>query len=372
MDTVLIPTEEQRMLRDSVRRWVTKFDPRTQEGPPEALWRQFGEFGWLAAALPEAAGGLGGTIFDAAIIAEELGRGLIREPFVEVAVTAAQLLVSIAPGEVASIAAGDRRAVVAHEEQEARGDPTWVRTRAVRDGGTWRLSGRKSAILGAPHADTLLVSAVVDRAGITLFRLPSPPAPLRTYITIDDRPCAELLLEQTAAEQIGPLGGALPAIQRALDHALVLEGAEAVGAMQRAFEITRDYLVNRRQYGQRLADFQALRHRLADMFIELEQARSILLWALEALLSEDPARSRRAAAAKARIAQSGLFVGAQAVQLHGGIGVTEEYSIGHYFKRLVAFNQRRGSADVHLERFMALRREDALAPSTPSGAAGRS
>jgi alkylation response protein AidB-like acyl-CoA dehydrogenase len=365
MDAFLIPSEEQVMLRDSVHRWVAQFDPRRQDDSLAALFGQFDEFGWLAAGLPESFGGLGGSVHDAAIIAEELGRGLIRAAFVEVAVTAAQLLLRVAPDELPALLAGRMRPVLAHEEWEARGDPRWVSTRAVREAGTWRLSGRKTAILGAPHADTLLVSAMVDGAGITVFKLPAQQACLRQFTSIDDRPCAELLLDRTEAEPMGPLGGALPALLHAIDHALVLEGAEALGAMERALEITTDYLLNRRQYGQRLADFQALRHRLADMRIEIEQARSILLRALEALRSGDSECSLYAAAAKARIAQSGLFVGAQAVQLHGGIGVTEEYTIGHYFKRLIAFNLRRGSADVHVERFAAMRRE--RTPAAHSG-----
>jgi alkylation response protein AidB-like acyl-CoA dehydrogenase len=361
MDDFLIASDEQAMLRDSVRRWVAQFDPRRQEESPAALFRQFDEFGWLAAGLPETVGGLGGSVHDAAIIAEELGRGLVRAGFVEVAVTAAQLLLRIAPDELPALIAGHTRPVLAHEEWEARGDPRWVGTRAVREAGAWRLSGRKTAILGAPLADLLLVSARVDGAGVTLFKLPAERAALKEFTSMDDRRCAELLLDRTEAEPLGPVGGALPALLQALDHALVLEGAEALGAMERALEITCDYLQNRRQYGQRLADFQALRHRLADMRIEIEQARSILLRALEALRTDEGERSLYAAAAKARIAQSGLFVGAQAIQLHGGIGVTEEYTIGHYFKRLVAFNQRRGSADVHVERFAAMRRHEAEA-----------
>jgi alkylation response protein AidB-like acyl-CoA dehydrogenase len=244
-----------------------------------------------------------------------------------------------------------------HDESEARGDPAWVRVQAVLEGNAWRLSGRKTALLGAPHADTLLVSAQVDGAGIALFELPAAEAPLRVFRTIDDRPCAELLLDRTKVTPLGPVGDAMPSIRLALDHALVVEGAEAVGAMQRAFELTRDYLLNRRQYGQRIGDFQALRHRLADMFVELEQARSMIFRGLEALTSPDwKTRSLYAAATKARVAQSGLFVTAQSIQLHGGIGITDEYLVGHYFKRLVAFNQRHGTAEVQVERFADLSR----------------
>lgn len=356
MDTRFIPSDEQHMLRDSVRRWAEQLEPRKPEAF-EAAWTQFKEMGWLMAGLPEAAGGLGGTVYDSAIIAEELGRSLVRAPYVEVAVTAAQLLLDVSPDRVAPVALGETRPLLAHEELQARGDPGWVRVRAVQEADTWCVSGRKTAVLGAPHADTLLVSAMVEGAGVTLFELPAADPPLRVYTTIDDRPCGELLLDRTPAMPLGPIGAALPGIRRALDHALVIESAEALGAMQRAFELTRDYLLTRRQYGQRIGDFQALRHRLADMFVEVEQARSMVLRGLEALaLPDGRTRSRYAAATKARVAQSGLFVTAQAIQLHGGIGVTDEYLIGHYFKRLVAFNQRRGTADVHVERFAELSR----------------
>jgi alkylation response protein AidB-like acyl-CoA dehydrogenase len=360
VDNRFIASDEQHMLRDSVRRWAEQLEPRKPESF-EATWTQFSEMGWLMAGLPETAGGLGGNAYDSAIIAEELGRSLIRAPYVEVAVTAAQLLLALAPDRVKPVALGQTRPLLAHDELEARGDPAWVRVRAVREADTWRVSGRKTAILGAPHADTLLVSAVVEGAGVTLFELPATEAALRIFTTIDDRPCAELLLDRTPVMPLGPIGGALPAIRCALDHALVVEGAEAVGAMQRAFELTRDYLLTRRQYGQRIGDFQALRHRLADMFVELEQARSMVLRGLEALALPDwQTRSWYAAATKARVAQSGLFVTAQAIQLHGGIGVTDEYLIGHYFKRLLAFNQRRGTAEVHVERFAELSRATAV------------
>ena len=344
------------MLRDSVRRWAQQLEPRKSE-PFEAAWRQIAEMGWLMAGLPEDLGGLGGDAHDAAIIAEELGQGLLRAPYVEVAVTSAQLLIALAPSRIEELALGQTRPIFAHDEAEARGDPDWVRVNAVKDGGVWRLSGRKTAILGASYADTLLVSAQVDGAGITLFELPAAEAPLRTFTTIDDRQCAEMLLDRTAATPIGQIGAALPGIRRALDYALVIESAEAVGAMQRAFELTRDYLQSRRQFGQRIGDFQALRHKIADMFVELEQARSMVLRGLAGLTAADwRGRAQTAAATKARVAQSGLYVGAQAIQLHGGIGVTDEYLVGHYFKRLLAFNQRRGTAEFHVQRYADLSR----------------
>lgn len=341
------------MFRDSVRRWVAQ--GQAPDAPIDAQWSYFAEMGWLMAALPEEAGGLGGDAQDAAIIAEELGRGLIRAPFVEIAVTAAQLLLALAPDRVAAIASGEARPILAHDEAQARGDPEWVETKAMRHGDGWRLSGRKTGIVGASEADVLLVSALVEGEGLTLFELPSAEAPMRHFITIDDRSGAELLLDGTVATPVGPVGGASGALQKALDHTLVVESAEALGAMQRVFDLTREYLLTRKQFGRPIGDFQALRHRLADMFIEVEQARSIVLRGLAGLRSADPReRSMLAAATKARTAQAGAYVGAQGIQLHGGIGVTEEYPVGHYFKRLTAFGLRHGSEAVQVERYAAL------------------
>jgi alkylation response protein AidB-like acyl-CoA dehydrogenase len=358
MDIRFIPTEEQVMLRDSVRRWVE------QQGSGQDVdtqWAYFAEMGWLMAALPEEAAGLGGDAQDAAIIAEELGRGLVRAPFVEVAVTAAQALIALAPERVPAIAAGATRAILAHDEAEARGDPAWVETGAEQDDGIWRLRGRKTGAIGAADADMLLVSAVAPE-GLTLFEVSITETPMRTYVTVDGRAGAELLLDGTPAVPVGPIGRARDAILNALDHALVVESAEAVGAMQKVLDLTRDYLLTRRQYGRPIGDFQALRHRFADMFIHVEQARSIVLRGLAGLRSSDPReRAMLAAATRARTAQAGAFVGAQGIQLHGGIGVTEEYPVGHYFKRLTAFALRHGTEAAQVERYAALSndREDA-------------
>lgn len=350
MDVRFIPSQEQDMLRESARRWVDQ-----GAGGDADPWPHFAEMGWLMAGLPEEARGLGGDVDDAAIIAEELGRGMVRAPFVEIAVTAAQLLLRLDPDAVAAIADGESRPLFAHDEVEARGDPLWIATRAVGHGDQWRLTGRKTGIIGVDAADRLLVSAIAEGHGPTIFSLPVEGAPLRRFRTVDDRAGAELLLDKTPALPVGAVGGAEAAILHAVDCALVAESAEAVGSMDRVLDMTRDYLQTRKQFGRPIGDFQALRHRLADMFIELEQARSIVLRGLGGLRSTDTAeRARLAAATKARTAQAAAFVGAQGVQLHGGIGVTEEFPIGHFFKRLTAFGLRHGPGEAHVERFAAL------------------
>ena len=361
MTIPFIPSEEQVMLRDGLRRWGGVRDVRASEDFAD-VWRFGAEQGWLMAGRPEAVGGLGGTMFDQAIIAEELGRALVRAPFVEVAVVAAGLLQALAPDRLGDIIAGTMCPILAHDEAEAHGDPEWVTTAAVKNGEAWQLTGRKTAIIGAGHATSFLVTARIAGEGIALFELAAEAAPLRAYATIDDRSGGELRLVSTPATLLARADAALPVLRAALDHALVLESAEALGAMERALDLTRDYLLTRRQYGQLIGDFQALRHRLADMFIEVEQARSILLSGLEALV-EAPAQKRAAmaAAVKARVAQAGLFVCGNAIQLHGGIGVTDEYPVGHFFKRMVAYDQRHGGSARQVERYAQLALLSAIA-----------
>jgi alkylation response protein AidB-like acyl-CoA dehydrogenase len=349
-----IPTEEQVMLRDGLRRWAAERDVREREDF-ESAWSFGAEQGWLMAGLPEDAGGLGGSAFDSAIIAEELGRGLVRAPFVEIGMVAVRILLKVSNERAADLALGTVRPLLAHDEPQMRGSRDVVETLAVAKGEGWLLSGRKTGLVGAPHADAFFVSARVADSGISLFEVAADGAPLRPFITIDDRAGGELLLVDTPATLVLGPGKAMGAVNDALDHALLLESAEALGAMQRVLEMTRDYLLTRKQYGQLIGDFQALRHRLADMFIEVEQARSIVLRGLDALNSTDVVqRGALAAAVKARVAQAGMFVGGQGIQLHGGIGVTDEYPVGHFFKRLLVFAQRHGGEARQVERYAEL------------------
>lgn len=354
MTIPFIATEEQGMLRDGLRRWASARDVREAEAFEET-WSYGAEQGWLMAGLPEDAGGLGGTAFDSAIIAEELGRALVRAPFVEIGVVTARLLLTVSPDRVPDLALGGARPLLVHDEPGARGDPDWIETAATRQDDHWTLTGRKTGIVGAAHADALIVTARTAD-GIALFEVAAEGAPLKTFATIDDRAGGELLLGNTPATLLASGDAVTAAVHDAIDHALVLESAEALGAMERALEMTRDYLLTRKQYGQALAEFQVLRHRLADMFIETEQARSIILRGLEALVEAPPLRrAAMAAAVKARVAQAGVFVGGQAIQLHGGIGVTDEYPVGHIFKRLLAFSQRHGGEARQVERFAEFR-----------------
>lgn len=350
MGMKVLPSEEQVMFRDAAARWVE--GEAGNEADMAAQWAQFAELGWLMVAIPEEAGGLGGDVYDNAIIAEELGRGLVAAPYVGVAATATQLLLALAPDRLEALASGEEIPLMAHVEAGQGGDPAWVETRAEKAGDGWALTGTKTAILGAPLATSFLVSAKTPDGRIGLFEVAAGNARLREYLYFDMRPAGDLVLEATSATLIAE--DALAAIEFAVDCEHVVESAEAVGVMQTAFELTRDYLNTRQQYGQLIGQFQALQHRLADMFIELEQARSVVLRGLDALVRNGADRSAMAAACRVKVAQAGHFVGAQGIQLHGGIGVTEEYPVGHHFRQLIAFEMRHGGAGAQVERYAGM------------------
>jgi alkylation response protein AidB-like acyl-CoA dehydrogenase len=354
------PSEEQAILRDSLRRYLQL----ERRGPAEAAWSGLAEMGLLALNLPQEAGGFGGGAFDAALVAEELGRALAREPVVATGV-AGEVLGGLAPlplEMLAGLGRGELRVVLAHHEPDAELDVLRVRTRARLDGaGRHVLEGRKSAVLGAPSADVILVTAALQGDGeapvsIGLFAAPAKTDGLtiKAYRTIDDRQAATVEFSgMTLAPEalLGSPGQAAGAVGRGIDYGLVMASADALGAMEAAFWMTRDYLLTRRQFGAPIAELQVLRHRLADMFIELEQARSMVFVGVAALAGEDPVeRARTVAAVKARVGQAGRFVTGQAIQLHGGIGVTQEHKVGRYFKRLVAFDLWWGGAAYHLAR----------------------
>lgn len=364
---------EQVLLQDSVRRFVEKqydFDTRRKlvregGGFDPKHWAVFAELGWLAIGLPEEHGGLGGSAVELAIILEELGKGLVVEPFLPVAVLAAQALAaSGVTGEAAQVLAdigtGTARPVLAHGEIDALGEIGFVETAAVRGGSGWSLTGRKSLVVGAPFATHYLVSARTsgapdDLQGISLFLLQPGDAGLeRIDVRLSDSSRAsEIVLsaaEVPAARLIGTEGNAFAALATAHAHATTLICAEAIGAMDKALWITRDYLKTRQQFGQPIGNFQALQHRMADMLIELELSRAQLFAALAALGSAPAVRDRAVSSAKVQIGKAARLVGGQAIQLHGGIGITEEYVIGHYFKRLTMINNAFGNVGFHLDR----------------------
>jgi hypothetical protein len=373
-------SDEQQQLHDTVNRYLT--DQYTFEkfrainaspmGWDKAAWAGLAELGVLALNVPAAQGGLGFGPLETLSVMGACGRSLLLEPFLSSAVIATALLRAFADEAAAAelltrMASGDAIAVLAHYEPDSRFETQWVRTRAQKSGDNYQLDGHKAVVLHAGAADTLLISARIsgepqDARGISLFRVPrdSKGLNLDQYPTIDGQRAADVYLKGVqipASSRLGAEGDALPAIDAALDVGLAALCAEAVGVMQALVDATVAYVQSRQQFGTPIGRFQALQHRIADMLIHLEQARSMSYLAALRCIDENVAERRRAlSAAKALVGQSSRFVGQQAVQLHGGMGMTDELIVSHWFKRLTAAELMFGDSDTHLQRYAALTR----------------
>lgn len=360
--------DEQRLLKESVDRLVADqygFEQRRAhakkpEGYDPALWSQYAELGLLGLAVPEAQGGIGAGPIETMIVMEAFGRGLILEPYFATAVLGAALIKHAAkPAQHAAwlpkIADGSLKLAFAQIERQSRYDLTDVTTRAASAGPSWKIDGAKSLVLHGEAADKLLVTARIsgtqrDPAGIGLFLVNAKASGVarRGYATQDGLRATEVAFDSAPAELLGE-PNALHAIERAVDEATAALCAEAVGAMAAAHTMTVDYLKTRKQFGRAIGEFQALQHRAVDMYVHLEQARSMAIFAAMMAGSNDAAERHRAiAAAKSQIGKSGRALAKEAVQLHGGIGVTMEYAVGHYLKRLTAIDMTFGDADWHL------------------------
>ena len=362
-------TEEQLALQDTLRRFIARDYPfehrralaKSADGFDRAAWKTFADFGILALPFDEEFGGLNGNAVDTMLVMEMLGRGLALEPYVSTVVLCGGLIRdagSAAQKEalLPMIAGGELMLALAHHEAGGRYALDQVATTATPAGSGWKLDGAKVVALGAPSADRLIVSAR-DSKGVSLFLVDAkaPGVSLRAYPTQDGARAADVKLSgvQIGAEAlIGTPGGALAIIERGVDYANAALCAEAVGIMSALNEVTLEYLKTRKQFGVPIGKFQALQHRMADMVIATEQARSMATLAAVRVDSADTAeRSRAVAAAKAYVTQSARLVGQQAVQLHGGMGVVDELNVGHYFKRLTIIGLTFGDADYHLGRF---------------------
>jgi alkylation response protein AidB-like acyl-CoA dehydrogenase len=373
-------SDEQRQLHDAVERYLSEqygFDryqsiKRSAAGWDPSVWRGLAELGVLAITVPVAQGGLGFGPLETLAMMGDCGRSLLLEPVLSSAVIATAVLRAFADetpaGELlAGMATGETIAVLAHFESDARYESQWVTTRARRIGEGYRLDGHKGVVMHAGAADTLLVSARTageagDARGVSLFRVPrgTPGLVLDTYPTVDGQRAADVYLQEVelpVGSRFGPEGEALAAVEAALDIGLAALCAEAVGVMQALVDATVDYVRVRQQFGQPIGRFQALQHRIADMLIHLESARSMSYLAALRCTANDVGERRRAlSAAKAVIGQSCRFVGQQSVQLHGGMGMTDELRVSHWFKRLTAAQLMFGDSDTHLQRYIALTR----------------
>ncbi|MBU9651770.1 acyl-CoA dehydrogenase [Burkholderia multivorans] len=370
-------TEDRRMLADTLNRFIAEQYPfavrdriaQSADGFDRTMWRRFAELGAVGALFPEADGGFGGAGFDIAVVFECLGRGLVVEPFLGTLLAGRAL--SLAGGDahrtmLAALIDGSASAAFAHDEPGSHYELTTVRTRAERTSDGWVLTGAKGVVDQAAQAAFFVVSARVagrddDAAGIGLFVVPANAAgvSLRDYRKIDGGRAAEVRFERVVlpadaalGEHDGEQGAAL--LERVLGYGLLALSAEALGAMDVAKAHTLEYLRTRKQFGMPIGSFQALQHRMADLLLEVEQARSAVINAAAQLDAPRDLRGRALAAAKYTIGRIGTLVAEESIQLHGGIGMTWELPLSHYAKRLVMIDHQLGDEDHHLARYIAL------------------
>ncbi|HEY0821535.1 MAG TPA: acyl-CoA dehydrogenase [Rhizobacter sp.] len=376
-------SEEQQQLQDAITRFVQGdygFERRNKilksaEGWSREVWQGLADLGVLAMNIPEADGGLGYGPIETLLAMQSAGPALLCEPLLDSAVIATTLVRDFASPEqraelLPAMGGGERIVVLAHGEAAGRGQPVWVETSAKKSGDGYVLNGQKAVVSLAPAADELLVSARVsgqpgDANGVALFRLApgTPGLTLKAFKTLDGRRAADLVLVDVkvpASSLLGaPAASATAAIDRALDIGLAAVCAEALGVMEATVDATIEYLKTRQQFGQPIGRFQALQHRTADMLLHLEQSRSMAyLAAMHCNVADDTQRRKTLSAAKVVIGNACRFIGQQAVQLHGGMGMTDELNVSHFFKRLMAIELGFGDTDTHIQRFAALTQRD--------------
>ena len=366
-------SEEQLALQDTLQRFITRdYDferrralARSPLGFSAEAWARYAELGLLALPFPEEFGGLGGSGVDVMAVMEQVGQGLLLEPYLSTVVLCGGLIRDAASEPIKrsilpQIAAGKLQLALAAYEASGRYDLARIACTAVETGGGWTLSGRKAVVLDAPSADYFLVSArsagqVSDPEGVSLFLVPRNAAGVTTfpYPTQSGGRAADLQLTNVSPQAvIGMPGQALGLIERAVDAAIAALCAEALGIVTALNQATLNYLKTRKQFGVPIGAFQALQHRMAEMIIAAEQARSMAIIAAVHVDVVDVAKRRRAiSGAKAYMGQAARFVGQQAVQLHGAMGVVDDLIVSHYFKRLTMIDMSLGDTDFHLARF---------------------
>jgi len=365
--------DAQEMLADSVRKYVERgYGDAVRQASIEhphgcspERWEEFAELGWLALPVPEEDGGLGGSMVDICVIAEELGRGLVNEPYVASAVLGAMLLADAASATVRmqwlpGIAEGSLRVAFAPWEPGARFDMGAINTRAEPIDKGFRLYGEKTLVPGGAGADAYLLAARLADSGLLgLFLVPAAAAGLTATprVFYDGQHATQLRMDGVEAVEaltVGPVAEVLTLLEKAMDRGIVAHCAETVGVMRRTFEITLDYLRTRNQFGRAIAANQVVQHRMVDLYVEIEEARALTRAAGSVLAEQGPndasLRCRYSAAAKACVSLAAKHVWEESVQLHGAIGMTEEYAIGKFIKRLALASTLYGGAESQLER----------------------
>ncbi|MBO6556906.1 MAG: acyl-CoA dehydrogenase family protein [Pseudomonadales bacterium] len=368
-------SEEQSLLQDSVQRFIQNdytFDSRqkllkTDDGFSRDNWANFAELGWLALPFSEESGGFGGTSVETMILMEEFGKGLVVEPYVSTVIMAGSVIeaggtAAHKEGALAEIMAGTKLASLAYVEPQARFNLADVTTTATADGDNYTINGFKGVVLGGPSADLLVVPARTsgdqkDDSGITLFLVDASASGIskRDYPTIDGLQASEIHFEKVSVSSedvLGEVGNGLSLLELGINNGILAVGAEAVGAMEVLYKTTVEYCKTREQFGQPIGKFQVLQHRMVDMFMEHEQAKSLLYMAALRMSEDDDIEARKAISAlKVQIGKGGRFVGQNAIQLHGGMGMTDELNVGHYFKRITAIETLFGNVDHHLKKY---------------------
>lgn len=372
-------SDEQQMLQESVQKFVQRhyaFAARrailgSAAGYSAQHWALFAELGWLTVPFAEAEGGFGGLATDLMVLMDEFGKALVVEPFVAGVVLGGGLVSALGTPEqkatlLPEVMAGSLQLACALYEEQGRFNLASVATTAQRTGDQFLVNGSKILVLNGPAADTLLVSVRTagsegDAAGVSVLMIASetPGIVRRDYTTVDGHRAAQIRFDNVhvpASALLGAPGAALPALQQTVDRATLCVCAEAAGAMDTLLHKTVEYSKTRRQFDVSIGSFQALQHRMADMFIECELARSIVMMAAMTLDADVPEaqKQRAVSAAKSRVGRAARKVGQEAVQLHGGIGITDELDVSHYFKRLTAIETLFGNTDFHTARFASL------------------
>lgn len=360
--------EFQSMLADSVDKFVSNeysFEQRQansdcDQGYGVDTWQTFCDLGWTALPLSEADGGLDGGPIETMLLMQQFGRGLVVEPYLANIVLAAGILRQLADDAqkekwLAPLVEGQLQAAVAIAEPQNRYEFAALESTATRDGDDWVLNGRKSVVFNGGNADLLIIPA--DAAGMTLFAVAAdnPGLQVQRYRTVDGSSAADIQLENVRVGSealLGEAGGGLATMQNVIDAAILAVSAEAVGIMQTLTDKTVEYCKNRVQFGVPIGSFQALQHRMVDMLTASEQSYSLLLWATMANADATEDAGRAIHAIKYQIGQAGKLVGQEAIQLHGGMGMSWEFDVGHYFKRLTVIAQILGNSDWHLEKLI--------------------
>ena len=370
-------TEEQSMIRDSLARLIREkydFDTRraalsSELGRDAAMWAQFAELGLLMAPFSEEDGGLGGNAIDAMVVMEEFGKGLVTEPFIPSVVCGGGFLRSAGTASqkehhLGGIMSGEQIFAFAYAEPRGRYNLADLETSAKSDGSGYVLNGHKAVVIGAPWATHFIVTARTsggqrDAGGVSVFIVEKDARGVSTrdYPTVDGRRASEVYFENVsvpAEHLIGEADNGLPLVEQIADEAVAALCAEACGVMGVAHKMTVEYSRQRKQFGTPIGKFQVLQHRMVDMFMEHEQSVSMTYMATLKLGESEIERKKAASAAKVKIGQAGRFVGQEAIQIHGGMGMTEELAVGHYFKRLTMIDAELGNVDHHMKRYTAL------------------